>query len=597
MITNARRMMFRVALCAAFVSWLSSGVLAGKESAVSSGTARNTIDPAALIGKRFQFSWTSNEGGGINGIATLKEDGSIEGIRSPNETTWLVDDSSRLLFRHADGRVSTRYNKVWLEDGRLHFEGLFLFRQGITHHLVEMEGTAAEPRYEVTSDQAPKIKYSTQRFVYLDPGESVSFRLKNGADRRIRLVSVQEYEDSVIHLTRRADVEIEIDGKPVTLTCAPYVMPTEVEGLRIEADTTSAWLGIPKRMQLSLWDASDPIVDTTLFCFPLPGYRLFSHGMQAYNEPVHLGDRDGEPGGQRFYHNYGVDLAGYEGRQKVVSCIDGIVVRTNRDEGDLLIRDDRGLVLYYGHLDSILSEIRVGTSVQRGQWVGMLGKRGASGNFSHLHVGTFLSESAMAEGRLNRNLNLYPWLVAAYQQDSGMDLYAVARPHQIALTGDEVLFDGSRSMACKSNITSYRWWFHDGTCQDGPRVRKVYDKPGCYAATLWVRDERGGVDVDSCTVRVYSRSAPEDAIGTLFVTYIPSSQVRVEQPVNFRLWPQGAQAEDIRIDFGDGTIVRDYRPYSALTHRFKNAGINVVTVSGLAGGRSVTQKVKVTVEK
>jgi murein DD-endopeptidase MepM/ murein hydrolase activator NlpD len=575
-----------VAICTAFVPLSSSG-----------GIERNTVDRATLMGKRFQFSWTSDEGGGVNGIATLNEDGSIEGIRSPNETTWLVDDSGRLLFRHADGRVSTRYDKVWLEDGRLRFEGPFLFRQGITHHLVEIESATAEPQYEMTSDQTAKIKYSTQRFVYLDPGDTYSFQLNNGADRRIRLVSVKEYQDSVIHLSRRADIEIEIDGKPVTLTCAPYVMPTEVEGLRIQADTTSAWIGIPKRVQFSLWDASDPIVDTTLFCFPLPGYRLFSHGTQAYNEPVHLGDRDGEPGGQRFYHNYGVDLAGYEGRQKVVSCIDGTVVQINPDEGDLMIQDDRGFVLYYGHLDSILSEIRVGTPVKRGQWVGMLGKRGASGNFSHLHVGTFLSESAMAEGRLNRNLNLYPWLVAAYQQESDTSLYAVARPHAVALTGDKVLSDGSRSMALNSTITSFKWEFDDGTFAEGPRVEKVYEEPGCYAAALWVTNQQGDRDVDFSSVRVYSKSAPQDVMGTLFVTYIPSAQVRVDQPVNFRIWSQGVKPKAIQVDFGDGTIVRDYREYSAITHLFKKPGIHIVTVSTIAGGYPVTQKVKVVVEK
>jgi murein DD-endopeptidase MepM/ murein hydrolase activator NlpD len=591
-----------VALCTAFVALSSSGT-EEKGSTVSrnirnSGRIdRNAVDRATLIGKRFQFSWTSNEGGGVNGVATLKEDGSIEGIRSPNESAWLVDDSGRLLFKHADGRVSTRYDKVWLEDGRLRFEGPFLFREGITHRLVEIESPAVQSEHQITPDQTAQIKYSAQRFVYLDPGESYSFQLKNGAEKQIRLVSVKEYEDPVIHLTRRADVEIEIDGKPISLTCAPYVMPTEVAGVRIQADTTSAWLEIPKRVQFSLWDASDPIVDTALFCFPLPGYRLFSHGMQAYNEPVHLGHRDGDPGGQRFYHNYGVDLAGYEGRQKVLSCIDGIVVQTNPDEGDLSIRDDRDFVLYYGHLDSVLPEIKVGTAVKRGQWVGMLGRRGASGNFSHLHVGTFLSESATAEGRLNRNLNLYPWLVAAYQQESGTNLYAVARPHKTAITGNKVLFDGSSSMTLKSTITSFKWEFDDGTSAEGPRAEKVYEKPGCYAAALWVTNDRGDRDVDFCTVRVYSQSAPQDVIGTLFVTYTPSAQVRVDQPVNFRIWPQGVEPERIQVDFGDGTIVRDYREYSAITHKFKNSGIHIVTVSGSAGGLPVTQKVKVVVEK
>jgi murein DD-endopeptidase MepM/ murein hydrolase activator NlpD len=557
----------------------------------------NTIDRDALVNKRFQFSWSSDEGSGVNGIATLREDGSIQGIASPNESTWLVDASGRLLFRHADGRVSTRYDKVWREDGRLCFAGPFVFREGITHHLVEVAAAAAESQNEIAPAQAARIKYSTQRFVYLDPGESCAFQLRDGTEKHIRLVSVKEYKDSVIHLIRRADVALEIDGRPVALTCGPYVMPTETQGVRIQADTTSAWLGLPKRVQLSLWDASAPIVDTSLFCFPLPGYRLFSQGMQAYNEPVHLGDRDGDPAGQRFYHNYGVDCAGYEGRQKVLSAIDGVVVRADRGEGDLAIRDDRGFVLYYGHLDAILSGIAPGTPVRRGQWVAMLGRRGASGNFSHLHVGTFLSQAAAEEGRLSRNLNLYPWLVTAWQKESGADFCAVAGPHITALTGEKVLFDGSNSLAFRGKIVSFQWEFDDETSANGPQAEKAYEKPGCYMAALWVKHDRGDQDVDFCRVRVYSRSAPQDVVGTLFVTYLPSSGVRVDQPVNFRLWPQGAEAENIQVDFGDGTLVRDYRPYSALTHTFQDPGLHIVTVSATAAGLPVTQKVKVIVQE
>ena len=618
MMKTTKNILFALTLSTTFFFLPSTRVLEGQGAVVSSGIQNtggideNTIDRRTLVNRRFQFSWNSDEGSGVNGIATLKEDGSIEGIASPNETTWLVDKSGQLVFKHADGRASTRYDKVWLEEGLLRFEGPFLFREGITHHLVEIEGAAVEREHQISPGQAARIKYSTQRFVYLDLEESCTFRLRDGTEKRIHLVSVKEYEDPVIHLTRRADVKIEIDGKPTELICAPYVMPTETQGMRIQADTTSAWLGIPKRVQFSLWDASDPIVDTNLFCFPLPGYRLFSHGLQAYNEPVHLGDRDGDPVGQRFYHNYGVDLAGYEGRQKVLSCISGVVVQTNPQEGDLSIRDDRGFVLYYGHLDSILPGIRVGTPVKCGQWVGMLGRRGASGNFSHLHVGTYLSESAMTGDRPNRNLNLYPWLVAVYQAESGTDLYAVAGPHKTVLTGDKVLFDGSHSMAFKSSIISFRWEFHDRTSANGATAEKVYDKPGCYMAALWVKDDQGNIDVDFCKVKVFSRSAPEDVIPTLFVTYYPSAEVHVDEPVNFRIWPQGIEAEDIQIDFGpdqgwpshDGTIVRDYRAYSAITHKFKKPGIHIVTVTGTAvpsrDGRArtlpVTQKVKVIVE-
>jgi len=309
------------------------------------------------------------------------------------------------------------------------------------HYLVEIEGDTFERKNVISKDQSAKIKYSKQRFVYLDPGESITFKLKNGTEKQILLVSVKEYHDSVINLVRRADVKIEINGKPITLNCAPYEMPTKIEGLRIQADTTSAWFDIPKRVQFSIWDASDPIVDTNLFSFPLPEYTLFSHSTQAYNEPVHLGRGDGDPKGQCFYHNYGVDLAGYEGRQKVVSCIEGIVVGLNRAEGDLSIRDNKGFILYYGHLDSILADVKIGSMVKRGQWVAMLGKRGASGNFSHLHIGAFLSEKEMTDGHLNRNLNLYPWIVTAYQQQYPIGLYAVARPHRTAYTGESILFE------------------------------------------------------------------------------------------------------------------------------------------------------------
>lgn len=561
------------------------------------GEAVAAISRETLVNKRFQFSWRSAEGGGVNGIATLGEDGSIRGIGSPNESFWLVDDAGHLLFKHADARVSTRYDEVALTEGLLRFQGPFLLREGITHHLAEIKRVAADTVHQITTAQAARIKYSNQRFVYLDPGETYTFPLKDGTQREIRLTSVDVYRDPVIDLVRRARVIVTINRRHLELTCAPYAMPTEVDGLRIQADTTSDWLNMPKRVQFSLWDASDPVLDPDLFSFPLPGYRLFSQGTQAYNEPVHLGHRDGDPAGQRFYHNYGVDLAGYEGRQKVLSCIDGTVIQINRQEGDLSIADDKGFVLYFGHLDAILSGIEVGTKLKRGQWVGMLGKRGASGNFSHLHIGAglSLSESAVVPGDMSRNLNLYPWLVAAYQHESKAEVMAVARPFKSVLTGDSVRFDGSACLSLQSKELSCQWEFHDDTRVRGPKAEKVYEKPGCYIAGLWARDDQGNADVDFCRVRVYSRSAPEDVIPTLFVTYKPSRDLRVDQPVSFRIWPQGRDIESIQIQFGDEGSVRDYSPYSAIAHSFKQPGIHVVTVTGRSGHLPVTQKVKVVV--
>jgi len=455
---------------------------------------------------------------------------------------------------------------------------------------------ASSAAEEVTLADAARIQYSTQRFVYLDIGESYTFRLKDGSERRLHLKSVAEQRDSVIGLLRRADVAVEIDGKPLELVCEPYHMPAQRDGLRIAADTTSGWVNLPKRVQFSLWDASDPIVDVRRFVFPLPRYRLFSQGTQAHNEPVHLGHRDGDPDGQRFYHNYGFDLAGFEGKDPVVSCVEGTVLEADPATGTLAIEDDRGIVVHFGHLDSILPEVRQGAKVSRGQSVGMLGRKGGSGNFSHLHIGLFLSPDDFRADRPCRALNLYPWLVEAYRHAAGMKLCAVARPHLAVRAGEAVRFDGTRSLAFGSPLASCRWEFPDGVSLSGARVQRVFDAPGTYMAALWVEDARGMRDVDFATVRVYSKEKPEGVMPTLFVTYAPSRDIRVDQPVWFRIWPQGRDLSPIRIDLGDGRVVERYEPYATIVHRFKTPGIHVVTATAASAGLPVTQKVKVVVQ-
>jgi murein DD-endopeptidase MepM/ murein hydrolase activator NlpD len=280
--------------------------------------------------------------------------------------------------------------------------------------------------------------YSTQQIVGLDVDETFPFKLKSGAERVIRLVSLREHRDSVIHLVRRADVRVQIDGHAVDLVCAPYVMPTETAGLRIQADTTSGWVKIPKKVQFSAWDANEPIVDTKRFGFPIRNYRLFSHGTQAFNEPVHLGAGDGDPAGQRFYHNYGFDQAGFEGREEVVCAAEGKVVAfwpSREDLCSVLVQDRNGLVWEYGHLCAAAAKIVLGAPVTQGQKIGILGRTGPSGNFSHLHLGMYLSRDHMGADKPSRRLNLYPWVVAAYRAQHPKGLFAVARPHQACLLG------------------------------------------------------------------------------------------------------------------------------------------------------------------
>ena len=236
--------------------------------------------------------------------------------------------------------------------------------------------------------------YSAQRVIGLDVGESYTFQLRSGERRVIKLLGIKEHRDSVIRLMRRADVQVEIDGKPLALVCEPYTMPTDTLGLRVLADSTAGWGNVPKAVQFSLWDAADPIVDTNRFGFPVRNYRFLSHGTQCYNEPVHLGERDGDPAGQRFYHDYGFDVAGYEGKEDVVSATEGKVALFwpyPQGSGSVVVQDTYGFYWSYAHLQSLAPGIVLNAQVGKGQKIGALGKTGPSGNFSHCHLGSYVT--------------------------------------------------------------------------------------------------------------------------------------------------------------------------------------------------------------
>jgi len=349
-------------------------------------------------------------------------------------------------------------------------------------------------------------QYSKQKIVCLDIGEQYTFRSHNGIEKLIRLASVKDYRDTVLRMARRAEVVVVVNGRTVRLVCQPYTMPTVIDGLRIQADTTSGWRNIAKRVQLSIWDANDPIVDTRKFCFPIKRYLLFSHGLQAYNEVRHLGLRDGNPG-HTAYHDYGIDLGGYDGGEEVVSCCSGRVVSLWPKSGmarSVSVQDEGGLIWLHTHLDSVVANIVEGVKVSAGQKIGVLGKRGHSGNFSHLHLGTSLTRADLTANKFSKRLNLYPWIVTAFQEKYGRNLYAVARPHQVVLTGEEVMFDGSKSLAYDAKIVDYRWEFDNGKVVRAVKAEKVFDKPGVYVGTLRVRDEQGNEDVDFCRVRQFT---------------------------------------------------------------------------------------------
>jgi murein DD-endopeptidase MepM/ murein hydrolase activator NlpD len=444
--------------------------------------------------------------------------------------------------------------------------------------------------------------YSAQRVMGINVGESYTFQLRSGGRRVVKLVAVREHRDSVVKLMRRADVQVEIDGKPLALVCEPYTMPTETAGLRVLADSTAGWENVPKAVQFSLWDVADPIVDTNRFGFPLSHYRLFSHPTQCYNEPVHIGERDGDPAGQRFYHDYGFDVVGYEGNEDVVSATEGKVALFWPDQqgpSSVVIQDTHGFYWSYAHLQSLAPGIVLGARVDKGQKIGALGKTGPSSNSSCCHLGSYVTDSPEKRpgaADKDRRLNLYPWYVAAYQAQHPKGLLAVARPHRVALTGEDIALEASHSLAWGgSRIVERRWVLPDGSTITNNQAHVTFAKPGAYVASLWVKDNEGNEDVDFCQIKVFSKSETEANMPHLFLSYTPTEGLRPRTPISVRLWFQGANGGSISLDFDDGARISDCQQYTELQHSFELPGVHILTAQCQAAGNSITAKLKVVV--
>jgi hypothetical protein len=183
----------------------------------------------------------------------------------------------------------------------------------------------------------------------------------------------------------------------------------------------------------------------------------------------------------------------------------------------------------------------------------------------------------------------------AYAKQCRRTLYAVARPHLTASTGEKVVLDASRSLSFGPGIVSYQWILPDEKTVNAIKAEMTFDKPGVYISTLWIKDERGREDVDFCKVKVFTASSPEGSVPTIFMTHIPARDIVVDQPVLFRLWLQGVESRPIEVDFGDGTVVRNYVSYSEVQHEFTSPGIHIVTARSTIDGKPIMQKQKIVV--
>ena len=130
----------------------------------------------------------------------------------------------------------------------------------------------------------------------------------------------------------------------------------------------------------------------------------------------------------------------------------------------------------------------------------------------HLHFGVHYKNPATSLWEVE---DAYPYLWEAYSAKYKPAAVAVARPHLLAWTGQEITLDGSKSFSTAGDIVSYRWTFTDGSSADGAVQKRKYTLAGEYSEILKVTDSKGNTSYDFMYVQVSDRAAPEKRIPTI----------------------------------------------------------------------------------
>jgi hypothetical protein len=406
-----------------------------------------------------------------------------------------------------------------------------------------------------------------QRTVDLQVGETQVIALTDGRIVRVKLLGLEEHKDDVNGAVRQAEVRVQVDDQVTNLVSGNYRLPVTLGRVQIDCPITKGYLenssnrnpwGLLQDARLRLWPAGSPWIAPGTFVYPAR-QRWFASYTHMGNEPVYVDGGD-LPGKKEIYYHYGLDMGGCEGLIDVVAATDGMVASSGNDilpspepgaPGErrydvVYIRDARGWYYRYSHLKFIDPAIRPGARVAMGQKLGVIGKEGGSGGWSHLHFDI----SARQPSGLWGIEEGYAFLWQAYDQEHPRALVAVARPHALVWAGQKVTLDGSRS---RGQGLRYEWTFTSGGSASGDKVERAYDTPGTYCETLKVTDAAGRVDYDFMAVQVIDRAHPDQPPPTIHATYAPTFGIRPGDPVVFKARTFRDHEGGETWDFGDGT--------------------------------------------
>jgi PKD repeat protein len=242
--------------------------------------------------------------------------------------------------------------------------------------------------------------------------------------------------------------------------------------------------------------------------------------------------------------------------------------------------------------------------VRAGQRLGLLGKEGGSGGWTHLHFDIFCRQPSGKWGCQEA----YAFVWEAYQRQHGAKLVAVARPHHVAFAGDRVTLDAGRSWSADGKIARYDWTFTDGSKAEGVRAERIYTRPGYYSEILKVTDAVGRTDYDFAIVCVHDRQHPGQIHPTIHATYWPTFGLKPGEEVTFKVRTFATTDGEETWDFGDGSPAAKTRSdgnvemlakdgYAVIKHRYERPGDYLVAVQRTnSRGETVTARLHVRVE-
>lgn len=443
------------------------------------------------------------------------------------------------------------------------------------------------------------------RVVDLDVGETHQVTLHDGTKATVTLLELTEKLDSVRNAVRRAQVKVKVNGQRTSLVSSTYHLPTVIGGVWIDCPVTKGYIqnsskantwGLVKDARLRLWPSGSPWIRPGTFIYPVK-QKWFASDTQMANVPCYVNACD-TPGRNSIYYHYGLDFGGSEGMVEVVAATDGLVVSVREHvlEGHkdspiaprydvVCVLDDRGWYYRYSHLQMIATPVIPGKRVKMGQRIGLIGKEGGSGGWSHLHFDIKCRQPSGMWGTQNG----YAFIWQVYQQQYSPEIIAVARPHHLVYTDEIVQLDASKSWTKTDKIAEYEWTFCDGTRAKGSTVKRVYERAGQYNEIVKVTDSAGNFAYDFAVVYVIDRKHPERVPPAIHANYYPTFGLRANDEVVFKVRSFGTQHGEEVWDFGDGTATvkvrsdgnanqHDPAGYALTRHRYGKAGDYIVTV-------------------